>query len=105
MTLRDIGLSEAALEKLADADAFRSIGLDRRQALWEVSTKDRPSAIFSSKQSSGDEEEKVTLPEMTLSEHVAHDYAATSLSLKAHPVSFIREQLDTASYLICISAG
>ena len=92
--LRDIGLSEAALEKLADADAFRSIGLDRRQALWEVSTKDRPSAIFSSKQSSGDEEEKVTLPEMSLSEHVAHDYAATSLSLKAHPVSFIREQLD-----------
>ena len=82
--LRDIGLSEAALEKLADADAFRSIGLDRRQALWEVSTKDRPSAIFSSKQSSCDEEEKVTLPEMTLSEHVVHDYASTSLSLKAH---------------------
>ena len=92
--LRDIGLSEAALEKLADADAFRSIGLDRRQALWEVSTKDRPSAIFSSKQSSGAEEENVILPEMSLSEHVAHDYAATSLSLKAHPVSFIREQLD-----------
>ena len=45
--LRDIGLSEAALEKLADADAFRSIGLDRRQALWEVSTKDRPIALFS----------------------------------------------------------
>ena len=43
--LRDIGLSEAALEKLADADAFRSIGLDRRQALWEVSTKDRPVGI------------------------------------------------------------
>ena len=36
----------------------------------------------------------MTLPEMFLSEHVAHDYAATSLSLKAHPVSFIREQLD-----------
>ena len=45
--LREIGLAEAALEKLADADAFRSIGLDRRQALWEVSTKDRPTAIFS----------------------------------------------------------
>ncbi len=44
--LRDIGLPEAALEKLADADAFRSIGLDRRQALWEVSTKDRPVALF-----------------------------------------------------------
>jgi error-prone DNA polymerase len=45
--LRDIGLPEATLEKLADADAFRSIGLDRRQALWEVSTKDRPQAMFS----------------------------------------------------------
>ena len=38
--LRSIGLSDATLERLADADAFRSIGLDRRQALWEVSTKD-----------------------------------------------------------------
>jgi len=34
------------------------------------------------------------LPVMTLSEHVVHDYASMSLSLKAHPVSFIREQLD-----------
>ena len=101
--LREIGLAEAALEKLADADAFRSIGLDRRQALWEVSTKDRPTAIFSSKQLKG-HEEKVTLPEMTLPEHVAHDYATTSLSLKAHPVSFIREQLDSASYFIYGSA-
>ncbi|HZB13350.1 MAG TPA: error-prone DNA polymerase, partial [Chryseolinea sp.] len=92
--LRDIGLSEAALERLADADAFRSIDLDRRQALWEVTTKDRPSAIFSSKQSSGGQEEKVNLPQMSLPEHVMHDYASTSLSLKAHPVSFIREQLD-----------
>src|SRR6476620_4211757 len=39
--LRKAGVPENALEKLADADAFRSIGLDRRQALWEVSTKDR----------------------------------------------------------------
>ena len=45
--LRDISLPEVALEKLADADAFRSIDLDRREALWEVSTKDRPVALFS----------------------------------------------------------
>jgi error-prone DNA polymerase len=37
--LRDTGISESTLERLADADAFRSLGLDRRQALWEVSTK------------------------------------------------------------------
>jgi error-prone DNA polymerase len=92
--LRDTGLSEAALEKLADADAFRSIGLDRRQALWEVSTKDRPLALNERKQALETAEEKVSLPEMTLPEHVAQDYATTALSIKAHPVSFIREQLD-----------
>ena len=48
MILRDAGISQAALEKLADADAFRSMGLDRRQALWEISTgNDRPLALFS----------------------------------------------------------
>jgi error-prone DNA polymerase len=97
--LRELGLAEGALEKLADADAFRSIGLDRRQALWEVSTKDRPAAIFSDLPSKGFEEEKVTLPEMSLPEHVAHDYATTSLSLKAHPVSFVRDQLDSLRIL------
>jgi error-prone DNA polymerase len=91
--LRETGLSETVLEKLADADAFRSVGHDRRNALWEVSTKDRPQALFAGQQIK-DMAEKVSLPEMTLSEHVIHDYAATSLSLKAHPVSFVREQLD-----------
>ena len=90
--LREAGLSDATLEKLSDADAFRSISLDRRQALWEVSTKDRPHTLFRN----GKEvpEEKVFLPEMALSEHVVQDYATTSLSLKAHPVSFVREDLD-----------
>jgi error-prone DNA polymerase len=92
--LRKIGLAETALEKLANADAFRSLGIDRRKALWEVSTKDRPTAIFPAQQFDRIDEEKVVLPEMKLSEHVAHDYATTSLSIKAHPVSFIRKQLD-----------
>jgi error-prone DNA polymerase len=93
--LRETGLSEDALEKLADADAFRSIGHDRRKALWEVTTKDHQSqALFSSKSMHEAIEEKISLPEMTLSEHVVHDYATTSLSLKAHPVSFVRKQLD-----------
>lgn len=92
--LRDINLPETALEKLADADAFRSIGLDRRQALWEVSTKDRPVALFLGQVAADANGEHVILPAMTASEHVVQDYAATSLSLKAHPVSFIREKLD-----------
>jgi error-prone DNA polymerase len=93
-SLRDTGLSEAALEKLADADAFRSIGLDRRQALWEITTKDRPMAIFTGQSAAGPEEEKIVLPGMSLSEHVVQDYASISLSLKAHPVSFLREKLQ-----------
>jgi error-prone DNA polymerase len=101
--LRDIGLAEGALEKLADADAFRSINLDRREAFWEVSTKDRPSAIFHGKQSEGTLEEKVMLPQMSLPEHVAHDYAATSLSLKAHPVSFIRQDLERLHILSAVA--
>jgi error-prone DNA polymerase len=90
--LREAGLPEAALEKLADADAFRSIGHDRRRALWETSTQDhQPKALFSGLPPP--QEDNIILPEMRLSEHVIQDYASTSLSLKAHPVSFMRESL------------
>ncbi|MBD0333111.1 MAG: error-prone DNA polymerase, partial [Chitinophagaceae bacterium] len=92
--LRNIGLSDSALEKLADADAFRSIGLDRRQALWQVSSKDTPEVLFSGQPSEDEKRENVTLPQMATSEHVVHDYAATALSLKAHPVSFVRDKLQ-----------
>ncbi|UII32194.1 error-prone DNA polymerase [Fulvivirga ulvae] len=94
--LREAGIPEAALEKLADADAFRSIGLTRRQALWEVSTKDyQAKSLFSNSPNLHTDSENIVLPEMSLSEHVVQDYASTSLSLKAHPVSFVRPQLDS----------
>ncbi|MCE7072883.1 error-prone DNA polymerase [Dyadobacter sp. CY327] len=93
--LRDAGVSQASLEKLADADAFRSIGLDRRQALWEVSAmNDRPIGLFEGQPSESASEAAVNLPLMSASEHVVQDYASTSLSLKAHPVSFVREKLE-----------
>ncbi len=93
--LRDAGVSQAVLEKLADADAFNSIGLDRREALWEISTgNDRPVALFAGQSSADPSEAEVSLPKMRTSEHVLHDYAAISLSLKAHPVSFVREKLS-----------
>ncbi len=93
--LRDAEVPEAALEKLADADAFRSMGLDRRRALWEVSTKnDRPVMLFAGQTSPDDARETIDLPLMTASEHVVQDYASTSLSLKAHPVSFVRDKLQ-----------
>ncbi|MGF6845536.1 error-prone DNA polymerase [Chitinophaga sp. W3I9] len=93
--LRDAGVTLITLEKLADADAFRSMGLDRRQALWEVSAlHDRPVGIFTGQPSESAAETHVQLPEMTVSEHVVHDYSTTTLSLKAHPVSFVREKLQ-----------
>jgi error-prone DNA polymerase len=92
--LREIGLPDSTLEILADADAFRSIGLDRRQALWEISTKDKPVQLFSGQAAADQKDEHISLPAMAASEHVVHDYAALSLSLKAHPVSFVREKLD-----------
>jgi len=93
--LMDAGLSQAVLEKLADADAFRSLGLDRRQALWEVSAlHDKPVALFGGQPSESANEGQVTLPFMTPAEHVVQDYAAIGLSLKAHPVRFVREKLN-----------
>jgi error-prone DNA polymerase len=98
--LRDARLSDAALERLADADAFRSIGLDRRQALWEVSTKDRPTALFAGQSPPDAIDEEASLPLLQPSEHVVQDYATTALSLKAHPVSFIRQQLEQL-HIVC----
>jgi error-prone DNA polymerase len=89
--LHALALGEATLEKLADADAFRSLQHDRRQALWQVSTQEKPTAVFGSGLM---EEPAVELPDMALSEHVVYDYAATSLSLKAHPVHFLRPHLE-----------
>lgn len=89
------GTSQGALERLAGADAFRSLGLDRRQALWECTAiVDSVATIFSSEPNEAIEEPKVTLPVMSLPQHVVADYASTALSLKAHPVSFVRDKLD-----------
>ena len=90
----DSGISESALEKLADADAFQSLGINRREAVWQLSVKDKPIALFSGKPEDNPAEENIQLPLMPPAEQVLHDYAAVSLSLKAHPVSFLRTKLD-----------
>lgn len=99
-SIMDAGVPLSALERLADADAFRSMGMDRRRALWEVSAlADRPHALFEGQPSESASEAPVTLPLMTPSEHVVQDYATMALSLKAHPVSFVRQQLFKRSVL------
>ncbi|RYY87998.1 MAG: DNA polymerase III subunit alpha [Chitinophagaceae bacterium] len=100
--LRDAGLSDAALERLADADAFRSLGLDRRQALWEVSTKDRPQALFEGQPAPDAVGEFVQLPLLLESEQVVQDYGALGLSLKAHPLQFLRPHLHKGG---CVRAA
>jgi error-prone DNA polymerase len=111
------GISRFTIERLAEADAFRSIGLDRRAALWAARRLDtigiKRTAIKKIKKAeenpaahadllpllaphASDElfpEPQVALPAMPLCEHVAEDYVATGLSLKAHPVSFFRDRL------------
>ncbi|MDP3658492.1 error-prone DNA polymerase [Phenylobacterium sp.] len=89
-------LSKRALELLAEADAFRSLGLDRRQALWAVKGMAGEARIESDAPllaAMGVSEEAVALPLMNLPQHVAEDYRTTSLSLQAHPCSFFREDL------------
>jgi len=109
-SLQDVGLSLSTLEKLADADAFGSMGLNRREALWQVTglakaaiarERDKEGKLrltrqldlFSNLPSQHGIEEGVSLPKMADSEEVVEDYATKSLSLKAHPVSFLRENL------------
>ncbi len=99
------GLSASVVERLAAADAFRSMGIDRREALWAVRALDAGSAterlpLFERPALAlRDREPATKLPVMPLGEHVIHDYRTLSLSLKAHPVSFLREKLDGARIL------
>jgi error-prone DNA polymerase len=104
------GISRFTIERLAEADAFRSLGLDRRAALWAARRLDtigiRPArggataadgALPLLTPHLSDElfpEQPVELPAMPLAEHVVEDYMAIGLSLKAHPVHFFREHLD-----------
>lgn len=88
----------SALEKLADADAFRSIGLDRRAALWKVRglAKAKPLPLFAHAQATEiAAEPDVALPVMPLSEHVVADYQTLRLSLKSHPMSLLRKSFDS----------
>jgi len=98
------GVGRAGLEKLAGADAFRSLGLDRRQALWDVRglPKEIPLPLFDhAATAETGTEPRVTLPVMPLSEHVVNDYRTLRLSLKAHPMSFLRARASAARIVSC----
>jgi len=89
---RRSGVSVATLRALARADAFTSLGLDRQRALWMVKPlRDVEMPLFADH--GGPDDDTAALPEAAPSVRVVHDYETVGLSLKAHPVSFLREEL------------
>ena len=108
------GVPAHAIERLAAADAFRSIALDRRGALWDAKALKSGAALplfaAADARDEGSEAEPAALPAMPLSEHVVSDYQTTRLSLKAHPMHFLREHYAgkgfiTANQLAAIRDG
>jgi error-prone DNA polymerase len=101
---RDTGLPKRALILLADADAFRSIGLDRRAALWAVRRlpDDVPLPLFESAAAREQPDEHAhPLPLMPLPEQVVADYQTIRLSLKGHPMEFLRAMFTKERVVAC----
>ncbi|MEH2492524.1 error-prone DNA polymerase [Bradyrhizobium sp. AZCC 2230] len=101
---RDTGLPKRALILLADADAFRSLGLDRREALWQVRRLPDDVALplfeAATAREQPDEQAK-PLPVMPRPEQVVADYQTIRLSLKGHPMEFLREMFSRERIVAC----
>lgn len=100
---RRAGLPSRALHLLADADAVRSLGFDRREGAWEArrTPSDELPLFAAAKARELAQEEDAMLPAMPLGEHVAADYQMTRLSLKGHPMQFLRGLFDSEGVLSC----
>jgi error-prone DNA polymerase len=105
---RRSGVQRAAIEKLADADAFHAFGADRRQGLWKVrglgeaplplfAAADRAAETFSAEGN----EPAVELRPLTDGREVIEDYRALQLSLRAHPLTFLREEFTRRGIIRC----
>ncbi len=104
---RRASLPQRAMNLLADADAFRSIAKDRREALWDVRrTPPKQLALFAAADAPElGMEPDAHLPAMPLSEQVAADYQTTRLSLKAHPMAFLRDRFAAEGILSSAQAN
>jgi len=100
-SVRDVwlrsGLTPSEIERLADLDGFRSLGLDRRDALWATRSLNRVGGredlpLFESREDRACEPD-ANLPPMLLGEHVVEDYRTIGLSLKTHPAGLLRDEL------------
>jgi error-prone DNA polymerase len=98
---RRSGVPVAALERLAEADAFGSLGLDRRQALWRVrGLGEKALPLFAAIETQASEPE-VALRPMTDGREVVEDYRSVQLSLRAHPLAFLRPELERRGFVTC----
>ncbi|HET7084350.1 MAG TPA: error-prone DNA polymerase [Rhizomicrobium sp.] len=105
---RRTGLSKRALVILAEADALRGFGLDRREGLWAVRRlpDDEPLPLFAPRATPELGAENIAaLPPMPLSEHVLADYQTTRLSLKGYPTQFLRGLFDGEGLASCKGVG
>lgn len=97
-------LPARAMRLLADADAFRSLGLDRREALWAVRRlpDDEALPLFEAAQARElGTERAMALPSMPLAEHVVADYQTVRLSLKGHPMGLLRSRFARERVASC----
>ena len=97
-------LPARAMRLLADADAFRSLGLDRREALWAVRRlpDDEALPLFEAAQARElGAERAMALPAMSLAEHVVADYQTARLSLKGHPMGLLRPRFARERVASC----
>jgi error-prone DNA polymerase len=99
------GLTPSQVERLASADCFGSLGLPRRQALWDarslVAAPGLPLFDHAATREEGAERARTRLPNMPLSEEVVADYQTQRLSLKAHPLAFLRAPLGERGFIRC----
>ena len=104
---RRAGVPAAALERLAEADSYQSLGLDRRQALWAIrGLADAALPLFVAADRGGQPEPELVEPPvllmpMTAGGEVVEDYGSTGLSLRRHPVAFLRDELASRKMTTC----
>jgi error-prone DNA polymerase len=109
---RRAGMSSAALERLADADAFLpSLGLARREALWAIEAlRDEPLPLFAAATDREQQpipeiiEPEVELRPMAAGGEVVQDYRHVGLTLREHPLTFLREDLKKRRIVTCAEA-
>ena len=100
---RKARLPARALHLLADADALRSLNLDRRAGGWEArrTPSDELPLFAAADARELAQEPEIALPVMPVSEHVAADYQMTRMSLKGHPMEFLRDMFAAEGILTC----